>query len=86
MGELLKNRKGESLDSLFTRLIAEKEGVATEKITVEYIRQQREKRFYPFMRYDIGCDYGGYDDDLHFYTRDEFDEIEKKVDEVMSHI
>jgi len=75
---------GKNLDSVFTRLIAEKEGIQPDKVTVAYIHAQREKRFYPKTRYNIGTEYSGYNTTgLKILTSNEFDEIEDRVDKFL---
>jgi len=70
-----------SLDELLNHLISFQEGITPGEVTVEYIRDQREKRFYPKVRYEIGTDYGGYDlTGLTVKTRNEFDEIERSIE------
>lgn len=70
-----------SLDDLLRKLIAAQEGIDPEQVTVEYIRKQRERRFYPSTRYSIGSKYGGYDSTgLIFLTREELEAIERRVD------
>lgn len=79
-----KFRPEESLDSIFTRLIAAKDNVDQKEVTVEYIRQQREKLIYPNVRYNVGSTYGGYDHDgLLFLTRNELKDIGELIDEFM---
>lgn len=79
-----RNEKGE-LEVLITRLIAEQEGIPEEKVTVEYIREQREKRFYPNTRYNIGSDYGGYDAvGLKFSTIQELLDLESRADKFLN--
>lgn len=76
-----------NLDKIFTRLIAKELNVEESKVTVEFIRQQREKTIYPNIRYNVGSAYGGYDHEgLLFLTRNEFKEIGKMVDEFMLEI
>lgn len=67
--------KGESLEDYLNRLIAEKDGIKPEEVTVEYIRQQREKRFND-LRYD--CPEG-----LICFTGNEWNKIEKIADKQM---
>jgi len=67
------------LEDLFNGLIAEKDGIQKSEVTVEYIKKQREKKFYPTTRYNIGTDYGGYDHTgLKFMTRQEIDNLIKR--------
>jgi len=85
MEEMIKldiSEETESFESLLLRLIAEKEGIEPKEVTISYIHQQREKRFYPTTRYDIGTEsYGGYDSTgLTFFTEKEFEQIEEEVD------
>ncbi len=62
-------------------LIARREGVRPEDVTVEYIRLQRELRLYPTTRYNLSGTMGGYDPTgLLFLTRNEFDASERRVD------
>jgi len=70
-------RKGENIETYLTRLISEADGVRPEEVTVEYIRQQREKRIYPDTRFEP-TDYG-----LFSFTRRELDKIEMLADEFM---
>jgi hypothetical protein len=71
----------ESLDDFLVRRIAEEEGVSPDEITVEYIHEQRKKRYYPTTRYNIGSDYSGYiHTGLRFLTGQEIEEIKKRAD------
>ena len=72
-------RKGESLDSYLTRKIVEMDGVEPEDVTVEYIRQQREKKIYPNTRYDVP-------EGLISLTRNEWNRLEAHVDEIMKRL
>ncbi len=75
------------LDSLFIKLIAEKDNVKPEKVTVEYIHEQREKKVYPKMRYEIGTDYSGYNETgLTFLSGEEFDEIEREANKFLDNL
>ena len=69
----------EDLGTLFTRKIAEMEGIPVEKVTVEYIRQQREKRIYPNIKYEAPLG-------LWFFTGKELDRIEFLNDEFMNNL
>ena len=73
-------QKGDTLEDRFNRIIAKLDNISEQDVTVEYIRQQREKIIYPTTRFDSGSEYGGYDGKgLKFLTRNEFDELERKV-------
>jgi hypothetical protein len=86
MDEALK-KKIEALDYRLKCLIAEKEGIKPEQVTVSYIREQREKRLYKTIRYNIGSEYGGYDlTGLKVFTGDELDDFEKHADEFFNSI
>ena len=74
------------LDRIFRERIAELDGVKPEEVTVEYIRQQREKRIYPDARFNIYSSYvcGGIG--LAHFTRNELNRVERGVDEIMKMI
>jgi hypothetical protein len=75
------------LDSLFTRLIAEKENIPPEKVTVDYIHEQRKRRFYRKIKYKEGTEYSGYNTiGLSFLSGDEFDEMDKKINRFLEEI
>lgn len=62
----------EGLEKYFERLIAKKESVRPEDVTEEYIRNERSRKIYPVVRYDIDSNYGGYcSTGLMVLTRDE---------------
>ena len=68
--------KKESLDSLFTRLIAECDNVNQRDVTVEYIRERREEKIYPDRHFNLGSKYGGYEGfGLTFLTRRQIDSL-----------
>ncbi len=69
----------EGLDTFLTNLIAKKEGISPEEVTIEYIHEQREKKIYPNTRYECGSG-------LTSYTRKELEEIQEKVDAEMEAI
>jgi len=72
--------QNESLDAKLTRLICEEEGIPPEELTVSYIHEQREKRFYPTTRYDVDSDYGGYSTvGLKVFTGKELSELRRRV-------
>jgi len=76
-----------SLDEYLTSLIAAEDGVSPETVTVEYIREQREHRFYPSTRYNIGSSYGGYDGTgLKFLTQEEFEALDQRLDAELAKI
>jgi hypothetical protein len=71
----------ESLDVLFTRLIADQDNVNQNNVTPEYIRKQREEKIYPNQTFDLGSDYGGYDGfGLTFLSRNEIKKIFRETD------
>lgn len=70
----------ESLGDFLVRIIAEQDGVKPEDITPAYIHEKREKEIYPNTRYEPG--YPG----LISLTRNEWDQLEKVSDELMSDI
>jgi hypothetical protein len=71
----------ESLDELLRRQIAEKLGMAPEDVTIEFLDELLEKRIYPSARFNIGSQYGGYDNsNLVVLTREELASIEKAVE------
>lgn len=85
--EILEKYKDASLNDVLTHLISEQDGVPPEKVTVEYIREQREKRIYRTARYNIGSDYGGYGTEgLQFLTHEELDAIEQRSVAMMKEI
>jgi len=74
-------RKLQEVDSLLSRLIAEKEGIYSEQVSVKYIHEKREKVLYKIKRYDICSTYGGYDlTGLKVLTGNELDEIEARTE------
>jgi hypothetical protein len=78
-------KKLEEVDSYLKCLIAEKEGISPEQVSVRYIHEQREKRIYKTKRYDIGSDYGGYDSSgLTVLTGEQLDEIDDRADKFLS--
>jgi hypothetical protein len=79
--------KEETLDQLLTRLIAKKDNISEEQVTLEYIRQQRKEEFYPTTRYNVSSSYGGYcSHHLKFLTRQEIDERIKQEEIPLRHI
>ena len=79
-------KKKETLDGLLTHIIAEKDGVSEAEVTVEYIRQQRSKRFYPTTKYNIGSSYGGYNHgQLESLNRQEIDRLIERANEPVKH-
>ena len=68
----------EDLKSRIYRLVAEMDCIDEKDITVEYIRQQREKFLYPTVRY--------YEEGLVSLTRNEFEEMETRVNEKQKEI
>jgi hypothetical protein len=71
----------ESLEDFLTRRIATEEKINPDEVTVEYIHEQRKKRYYPNTRYNIGSDYSGYiHTGLKFLTGVEIEEIKKGAD------
>ena len=60
------------IDEYFSGLIAEREGISPEEVTVAYIHEQREKRIYPNIRY--------YSPGLRSFSRNELDQLQEKVD------
>ena len=71
-----------SLDEYLKRLIAERDGVKPEDVTPSYIREQREKRIYPKVRYCNCSEYGGYNlNGLEVYTREELEKKDKQATE-----
>lgn len=83
---IAKNNK-ESLDERFTRLIANTDNVPPDKVTVQYIQDQREKLYYGDTRYNISSSYGGHNPiGLTSLTRNESDKIGEIIDEIMQEI
>lgn len=71
----------ETLGVFLDRLIAARDGIRPEEVTLRYIHEQREKRLYPATRYEIGSSYGGYTiAGLRFLTLNEYKEIEERVE------
>jgi hypothetical protein len=78
--EILQKYKNVHLEELLQELIAAQDGVRPQDVTVDYIQNQREKRFYPNTRNDGDSKYGGYNSRrLRFLSRNEFDAISEKV-------
>jgi len=78
----IKTTEAESLDDFLKRIIAEQDGITPEEVTPEYIRKRQQAEWYKRLRYEIGSDYGGYETSgLKFYTQEELDEMEKRVDD-----
>ena len=67
----------ENLSDRFTRMIAQDEGISPEEVTTQYIHEQRKKNIYPNTRYEAPLG-------LMSFTRNELDEIERIVDELMA--
>lgn len=67
----------ESLGTFLSKKIAEVDGINPEDVTVAYIHEQREKRFYPDTRYDAP-------QGLVSLTRNELDKLEESIDKVIS--
>jgi len=44
---MVARKPGETLDEMFSRLIAAVDGIRPEEVTVEYIHNQREEKIYP---------------------------------------
>ena len=83
----LERYKDEPLETLFRQLIAAQDGVRPEDVTLDYIRSQREKRFYPSTRYDTDSRYGGYDSRrLRSLSRNELDEVAAEVNSRLASI
>lgn len=73
-------RARQELDRFFREKIAERDQIPADEVTTEYIRKERERKFYPNLRYDIGSNYGGYSGvGLHFSTRHEIEEREERM-------
>jgi hypothetical protein len=69
------------LDRFLTELIAKQEGVRPEEVTMEYIRRQRETRFYPKARYIVTSPKGGYSTaGLRVRSRDENIALNERID------
>lgn len=64
------------LETHLNKLIAEKEGISPEEVTVEYIHKQREKYIYPNLYLDCSPE-------LISFTINELDEIESLVDTIL---
>lgn len=64
------------LNEYLKNLIAKKDCVKPEEVTLQYIHNQREKRIYPNTRYD--CPIG-----LKSFTRNELEQLEEAVDNYM---
>ncbi|MEK9209275.1 MAG: hypothetical protein AAB926_00395 [Patescibacteria group bacterium] len=71
------------LEKWLTRLIAERAGVPEEKVTCEWIEEQRKKKIYPKVRFSVGSDYSGYGAGLLFLTGEEWEEVEKEADRIL---
>ena len=81
MNQTQSNDHREDLKSFFDGLIAKQDGVRPEDVTLEYVRECRKQPWYKRIRFDIGGDYGGYEvHGLRFYTEEEFEEMERRVD------
>ena len=71
----------ESLDELLRRQIAEKLGMAAEDMTIEFLDELLETRIYPSARFNVGSQYGGYDNsNMQVLTREELAAIQKAVE------
>lgn len=69
------------MEEFLNQLIARTEGIRPEDVTSEYMRLQREWRFYPDMRYDIGSDPGMLNiQPPKFLTEHEMDAVEEHVE------
>ena len=79
--QMLQGRSAqETLEQYLTRLIAAHEGIQPSQVTLEYIRNQREKLVYPDTRYDTCSNYGGYrNDGLEVLTRSEVEQLEQEM-------
>ena len=71
------NHKSESLDELFSRLIAEKEGVTPAEVTLEFIRRRRyERRYLPvgILEFSEG---------LRYVPLQEIEETQRRIDALL---
>jgi hypothetical protein len=67
-----------------TCLIAENDKVPLDMVTVGYIEEQRQKRFYGSTRYNIGSSFGGHNlTGLLSLPKNKLDEIEKTINEIV---
>lgn len=78
----------ETLEALLTRKIAKMDGVPEAEVTAEYIRQQREIRFYPTVHYKtLEESYGGKNyRHLVSLSRNEIAELLRRADEPLSRL
>ena len=76
MVKVIQAHRGEPLAQFFCALIAARDDVPVEEVTLDYIREQREKRVYPTARYEVHSTYGGAQQhDLRQLTRQEVEKI-----------
>jgi hypothetical protein len=81
-----QNRE-EKLDSLLISLIAKHDHINASEVTMDYIIEQREKKFYPVKRYEYGSRFGGYDDiGLYIFTGKELERIDKLAESFLQGI
>lgn len=73
-----KKAPGESLDSYFSRAIAELDGIDPKEVTPKYITEQLRKRFYPDTRY-----VSHREADLTSLTKREFEKFGEIADEFL---
>lgn len=79
-----RERARKELDHFFREKIAARDGISPDDVTTDYIRTEREKKFYPRLRYDIGSNYGGYSGvGLHFSTGREIEDREQRMLEAL---
>ncbi len=77
--------KVQAMDNYLKQLIADKDGIKPEQVSVRYIHEQREKYLYKTKRYDIGSDYGGYElSGLTVLTGTELDEIDGRAEKFLN--
>jgi len=78
-------KKLQELDAYVTKMIASREGVKPENVSVRYIHEQREQHIYKTKRYDVGSSYGGYDvTGLKVLTGMELEAMEIRADKFLN--
>lgn len=92
MSDMDRNfQPGRKLDKLFTEVIARIDNVAEADITAEYIEEQRKKKIYPTIIFEMQRGLGGLlgghcEIGLKFYTDEQRMRIRESVDQLMEHI
>jgi len=79
--------KSLSLEQMLKTLIANRERIMPEQVTLEYIREQRRHRFYRVTRYNIDSPSGGYSTiGLDVFTCEELNHIQRQIDEEIGNL